>query len=65
MGLILAKIFQVVEAQEGFDGRIKLVESLGISKDKAKAVEDEAQIVEFAIQQASFIIGKDIGQLLG
>ncbi len=64
MGLILNKIFEYVESQAGFDGRIKLVEALGISKDKAKTVGDDPEIIDFAKQQAGKILGKDIGKLI-
>jgi len=64
MGLILTKIFDLVESHEGYDGRIRLVEALAISKDKAKSVPDEPQIIEFAKQQASLILGKDISRIM-
>jgi len=64
MGQILAAIFQVVEEQEGLNGRMKLVSATGISRDKAAHVEDEAHIVDFATQQANSIVGKDIAPLL-
>lgn len=63
MGMILSKIFELVESHEGLNGRIKLVEALAITKEKAKVVEDDPHIVEFAKQQASAIMGKDISKL--
>ena len=64
MGQILAAIFQVVEDQEGLNGRIKLASATGISRDKAIHVEDEPHVVDFATQQATAIVGQDIEPFL-
>ena len=64
MGVEIEKIFKVIEAKAGNNGRLKFSEVTKLPKSRARLVEDKPEIVEKLKAIASKIIGSDINQFM-
>lgn len=64
MGKKIAQIFDIVTTKKGFDGRMRLAEQCGISRNKALEIEDAPETINTVKKEASAIIGEDIGKYM-
>ena len=63
MGEVLKKIYEIVEHKAGLQGRIKLVQRTGVSKDKAAMVEEDEEMIKGFKALARELTGIDIDHL--
>ena len=64
MAARLQEIYDLVTKQAGFQGRVRLVEKTGVSREKASEMEDNDKNLKKFKAIASEIIGKDVDELL-
>jgi hypothetical protein len=64
MGVILQRIFQIVEDQGGLSARMKLVQMTGITQQQAGEVKDKASLIKQVKKTALAILGSEVDELL-
>jgi hypothetical protein len=64
MGKKIGKIFDIVSEKKGTDGRMKLAEQCGVSRNKALEMEDTQELLKMFKKEASEILGEDIDKYL-
>ena len=64
MGVILYKIFKIVEKEGGVPARLKFAQSTKISINGVKKIKDKPEYIANFKKIASEILGKDIDALL-
>ena len=64
MGVILFKIFKIVETEGGVPARLKFAQKAKISMDKVKKIKDKPEYIEKFKKLAGAVLGKDIDDLL-
>ena len=64
MGVILYKIFKIVEKEGGVPARLKFAQATKISINAVKKVKDKPEYIANFKKIASSILGKDIDDLL-
>lgn len=64
MGVIMEKIYKIVEEKAGHPGRMELASQTGIPRTKAAALDDNPENVKVLTQAASKIINQDVSTLL-
>jgi hypothetical protein len=63
MGDALKRIYEIVEHKAGLQGRIKLVQRTGVSKDKAAMVEEDEEMIKGFKALALELTGIDVDHL--
>ncbi len=64
MGMILERIYKIVETKGGLPGRLKLAQETGITMQQAITMRDKIMTVKQFKKAASKILGTDINELL-
>ena len=64
MGVILFKIFKIVESEGGVPARLKFAQKTKISMERIKKIKDKPEYISKFVMIAQQILGKDIKDLL-
>ena len=64
MGVILFKIFKIVESEGGVPARLKFAQKVKISINNVKKIKDKPEYINKFVMIAQEILGKDINDLL-
>lgn len=64
MGVLLEKIYRIVEDQGGLPGRLKLAQITGITLQQAVDMKDKAVIIKRFKKAATEVLQADIDKLL-
>jgi len=64
MGVKLGKIYDIVTAKKGYEGRMQFAQKISISKNKALKIKDTEEIVRKFKSVATEFLGENIDKLV-